>query len=352
VSYKVLFNFGRGSGSGPGLFIAVNSLLYGATSRPGYGTIFVLDTAGLEKALYSFKGGSDGAYPGWLTKQNGLFFGTTWEGGTYDAGTVFSLTTAGKERVLYSFQGGRDGANPEQLLDLNGTLYGATYRGGYNDYGTVFSLTTTGKERVLYRFRSGRDGASPGGLTLQNGLLYGSTSGGGGAGDYGTVFSINTAGKERVLYRFQGFQGGHDGAYPGELTRLNGLLFGTTEEGGSEDVGTVYSVTTAGKERVLYSFGQVDDGAYPEGKLTNLNGVLYGTTSGGGLDRCGSSTSGTPCGTIFGVTTAGNEDVLYRYKGGKNGSLATALIQHDGTLYGTTPAGGQYNQGTVFALTP
>ena len=341
--------------------IAMNGFLYGTTSRRAKrgdsGTVFVVDTSGLEKVLYNFTGGTDGAYPeAALTKVNDILYGTTEGGGTEGYGTIFNVTAAGKERALYSFQGGTDGANPvTKLSNLNGTLYGTTSSGGYAcGCGTVFTVTAAGKEHVLYRFESGRDGAYPGAyLTLAKGLLYGTTGAGGGSGcsDHGcgTVFSISTAGKERVLYRFRG---GSDGANPvAGLTKLNGLLYGTTSPG-DNNAGTVFSITTGGKMRVLYAFPGGSDGANPDGHLTNLNGVLYGTTSSGGLSRCGYHHSSAWCGTVFSVTTEGKVIVLYQFQGGNDGSYPVGLFPLGGTLYGTTGAGGQYGQGTVFALTP
>ena len=117
-------------------------------------------------------------------------------------------------------------------------------------------------------------------MTPENGLLYGSTEYGGGSGcsDHGcgTVFSVSTAGKERVLYRFQA---GNDGANPiAGLTKLNGLLYGTASPG-NNNAGTIFSITTDGKVRVLYDFPGGSDGANPDAHLTNLDGILYGTTS-------------------------------------------------------------------------
>ena len=57
-------------------------------------------------------------------------------------GTVFSITTAGKEKVLHSFGGGTDGVGPfAGLIDVKGTLYGTTEQGGAYFYGAVFALT-------------------------------------------------------------------------------------------------------------------------------------------------------------------------------------------------------------------
>jgi uncharacterized repeat protein (TIGR03803 family) len=373
TSYSVLFNFAGSSGSNPaGSLVAMNGLLYGTTyggsAAKRFGTVFSIDTAGSEKVIYSFKGGKDGAHPeAALTALNGELYGTTYEGGANGKGTIFGVTIGGKARVLYSFAGASDGAGPETtLLSLHGKLYGTTYYGGDSKCGapsgcgTVFGITTAGKESVIYRFQGKRDGAYPGSyLASANGVLYGVTEYGGGGGCYGrgcgTVFSVTIAGKERVLYRFKG---GHSGEYPsGGLTPLNGTFYGTTYAGGSggngfNGSGTVFSITTAGAENILYSFQGGGDGAYPLAMLSALNGVLYGTTSSGGLDKCGYISSPTWCGTIFSVTPTGTEAVLYRFGGGNDGTEPNGLLALDGTLYGTTQTGGKHKLGTVFALTP
>ncbi len=163
--------------------------------------------------------------------------------------------------VLYRFNKAPDGHNPfAGLVNVNGTLYGTTFWGGAR-VGTVYSITTGGAEQVLYRFGGKTDGTEPyAGLIDVNGTLYGTTYAGGGygctGGGCGTVFSITTGGTEKVLYSFGG---GIDGAYPGAgLTDLNGTLYGTTISGGSgcgsDGCGTVFSITTGGTEQVLHSF--------------------------------------------------------------------------------------------------
>jgi len=57
----------------------------------------------------------------------------------------------------------------------------------------------------------------------------------------------------------------------------NGTLYGTTEQGYL--AGTLFSISTIGNERVLYKFGSIGDGDSPEAGLLALNGTLYGTTS-------------------------------------------------------------------------
>ena len=93
----------------------------------------------------------------------------------------------------------------------------------------------------------------------------------------------------RVLYRFAG---GSDGAQPvAALIDVNGILYGTTENGGGSGCkklgcGTVYSITTSGAEKVLHSFAGGSDGAYPAAALVDVNGTLYGTTENGGGSGC------------------------------------------------------------------
>jgi len=198
---------------------------------------------------------------------------------------VFSVTLAGQEAVLHTFAGrGSDGASPQaELIDVGGVLYGTTSTGGINyNGGTVFGITLTGAEKALYSFQGGADGALPvSSLIDVKGMLYGTTFSGGGH-DAGTVYRISTKGAEKVLY---GFAGGSDGDGPAsDLTDMNGVLYGTTEGGGNAHAdGTVFKVSTSGRERVLYRFGTTqNDGVRPSSLFTNVNGTLYGTTAYGG----------------------------------------------------------------------
>ncbi|MGB8908924.1 MAG: choice-of-anchor tandem repeat GloVer-containing protein [Candidatus Cybelea sp.] len=198
-------------------------------------------------------------------------------------------------QVLYSFSGRPDGQSPlASLVDVKGVLYGTTSRGGKYGYaddkgGTVFSITTSGTEHVLYSFRKGQPFAS---LIDVGDILYGTTQYGGGGryGGAGTIFSISTSGKERQLYSFQFAY--HDGHRPmASLVNARGPLYGTTSQGGATtDSGTVFTITTGGTENILHSFGGRLDGDYPEAALIDVNGTFYGTTyAGGGSSRCGSS---------------------------------------------------------------
>ncbi|MFY9739479.1 MAG: choice-of-anchor tandem repeat GloVer-containing protein [Candidatus Cybelea sp.] len=103
--------------------------------------------------------------------------------------------------MLHSFGGSGDGEYPVAgLINVKGTLYSTTLSGPHDfcggpGCGTVFSITTSGAATVLYRFKGhsyGRkDGAHPeAGLINVNGTLYGTTNIGGVNG-YGAVFSLS-----------------------------------------------------------------------------------------------------------------------------------------------------------------
>ncbi len=232
--------------------------------------------------------------------------------------------------------------------------------------GTVFSITTSGTEKLLHSFGNFHDGQYPeAALVNVGGTLYGTTSAGGASGD-GTVFSITTDGVEKVLHSFGAQPDGSDPAGP--LIEVEGKLYGTTWSGGAfgtsnsssrvcpqysapAGCGTVFSITTSGNEKVLHSFGNGDDGQHPAAGLVNIGGTLYGTTIYGGTVRhpLGHGRSG---GTVFSITTSGVEKVVHSLGRGHGGIWPVApLLPVNGALYGTTTQGGAFDSGTVFVVT-
>ena len=295
-----------------------------------------------------------GANPdGSLLEVNGTFYGTTQEGG-HGAGVVYTIDQSGAKKVLYRFGGtsNGDGANPSgDLTEVNGELYGTTDSGGKCQFGTVYSITTTGAEKVLHSF-CGSAGDPTGGVVDVNGMLYGSTTG---SPRGGSIYSISTTGAFKVLHAFSARNNRRGGGPIGRLLDVNGTLYGVTAYGGShcpnnDGCGTVFSVTTSGEEKVLYSFKGWDgatDGWLPGAGLIAVNGTLYGTTLAGGQPGCSSG-----CGVIYSVTTGGQETVLYRFTGGSDGGNPNAsLLDVNGALYGTTTSGGgSAGYGTIFSM--
>ena len=143
------------------------------------------------------------------------------------------------------------------------------------------------------------------------------------------------------------FGGASDGINPtAGLLDVNGTLYGTTNFGGKYGAGTIFSISTTGKERVLYSFGATTgDGGVPMAGLVRVGGRFYGTTAGGGAYRY--------YGTVFSIGVTGEgEQVLHSFGASKDGATPEAsLLYLNGTFYGTTDKGGTANHGTIFALT-
>jgi uncharacterized repeat protein (TIGR03803 family) len=263
---------------------------------------------------------------------------------------------------LLSFDG-TNGAEPYYVYlvqGIDGQLYGTTYTSGPNGYGTVFKITTSGEPTTIYSFctlPSCADGANPeAGLVLDpNGAFYGTTNSGGN-NLAGTIFKITSAGKLTTLYHFCAVAGCADGANPEAelLVASSGILYGTTADGGSNNLGTVFSITAAGKFTVLHSFSGTDGGGPVGGTLVQgANGNLYGTTTYGGLDNCPIGN----CGTIFEITPTGKFTSLYSFcaqSGCPDGynPYAGLVLASDGNFYGTTALGGTSGVGTVFRMTP
>jgi uncharacterized repeat protein (TIGR03803 family) len=198
---------------------------------------------------------------------------------------------------------------------------------------------------VIHSF-AGTDGSGPlSGLVIaKNGTLYGTTSSGGAYG-HGAAFKSTQNGAETVLHSFGS---GSDGATPeGQLViDASGNFYGTTFAGGTYGVGTVFKMAPAGMEKLLYTFPGGINGSSPvAGLAVDILGNLYGTTTAGGAYNNG---------TVFKVTSTGQHTVLYSFQNGTDGSDPVGGVTLDalGNLYGTTAAGGTNGYGTVFELTP
>ena len=327
--------------------------LYGTTQyggAAGAGVIYTIDTAGTESILYNFTGGSSGAagYASLTRDSAGNLYGTG-TGGAAGRGVVYKLVPGGPYTILYAFEGGADGGNPEWagvLRDAAGNLYGTTIFGGTANQGTVYKIDSACDETVLHSFAGGGDGAEPyaGVIRDSSGNLYG-TALLGGRSNEGLVFKISHSGQKTNVY---GFPAMKDGANPssGLTGDSSGNFYGTTYNGGLNNLGTVYKVTREGKETVLHWFTGVADGANPRGNLArDSQGNLYGTTVLGGPNNAG---------TVFKLDANGGVSLLYAFTGGADGANPEGGVVLDpaGNLYGTTYYGGAWGWGAVFELDP
>jgi uncharacterized repeat protein (TIGR03803 family) len=149
--------------------------------------------------------------------------------------------------------------------------------------------------------------------------FYGTTEQDGAYG-YGTVFEVDISGKETVLHSFKYPP---DGEVPTASVILDSHhnLYGTTSQGGTFSWGTIFKIDAKGKETVLYSFTNGDDGAAPQaGLVLDAEGNLYGTNIFGGDSKCN---DGSGCGVVFKLDTAGRLSVLHTFTGkaGKDGAF-------------------------------
>jgi uncharacterized repeat protein (TIGR03803 family) len=310
------------------------------------GIVYKISSEGAITSLYSM-GQSDGTNCTGLTLgTDGNFYGTCKNGGTNNYGTLFKVTSAGVLTVLHNFaaQGSTsDGCIPyvPPTQASNGDFYGTTAFCGTDNYGTVYKLTLAGVYSLVYSFQG-----PPNDTVLPLGLIEGTDGNLWGVGNGwiisgGGVFKMTLAGKESLVYTFEP---NADGAYlDGEgpdanlIQGSNGDFYGTTEEGGSANEGTIFSLTESGTEAVLYSFPNQTDGAYPSLPLTQgPNGLLFGAATdcaGGGCGQAG----------LFDITTKGAYTNVYLYPlvcSNCGQPEAPLLLSTDGTFYSTTEQGG------------
>jgi uncharacterized repeat protein (TIGR03803 family) len=208
-------------------------------------------------------------------------------------------------------------------------------------FAAVASSTSAQTFEVVHTFQAG---GTPLATLLDggDGYFYGSTSQGG-TRDLGTIFRTDAAGNFVTVHSFQG----PEGAGPvGRLIRgSDGFFYGTTSNGGvSLYYGTVFRMDASGAVTVLYSFQFGADGASPAaGLVEGSDGFFYGTASIGGAPGS--------YGTIFRVSAAGEFGVLHAFVGTDGAyPLAELVFGLDGALYGTTQNGGTYGAGTVFRV--
>ena len=327
----------------------------------------------------------------------GQLFGTTYGGAYSDgAGSVYELTPqAGGTfnfKELYRFDSAysppNDGQNPYAGLTLSPdgtTLYGTTQNGGSNSLGTTFSLKISQAEGnavikpnygidfsydtvIANTSQTGNGSRTTGsafGDFVTGALFLFGTVVNGGSGDYGalTMLEVHPGSNNAVIVVVVGFQpqlgthpqgklafgsSGASGSIVPHATGFNPAdyaIYGVAGNGGSNNVGTVYSVRGDGSNfMVLHHFkSAATNGATPLGGMVLSGNTLYGTTSGGGTNSAG---------TVFQINTDGSGfKLLASFNYSTTGSNPQGdLILGGDTLYGTTYFGGTNGGGTVFSI--
>ena len=328
--------------------VVVSNALNSVSSGDAVLTVLPITAPGASLAILHFFNNDTNSYnpyAGVVQGVDGNFYGTSLNGGSQQYGTLFKLTPAGALSVLHSFTNGPDGVTPFAGLiqATDGNFYGASFQGVSSFNGTIFRMTTSGAFTPLYSFGGVPDGGNAiGSLILgSDGKLYGTASTGG-SNDFGTLFSLTTNGVFAPLWSFDS----SDGSYPaGPLLQAgDGKLYGTTALGGSNNVGTVFVIRTNGEFTSLASFDYTR-GAFPSnGLIQAVDGSFYGTASAGGTNGGG--------GTVFRLTTDGTLTAIHSFAFQDGAVPVGGLVQSsDGNLYGTTSQGGVDGLGSVFQFT-
>ena len=321
-----LVSFTGADGSAPECTLIADAAgdLFGTTEfggRVGLGTVFEIAKtqggyASSPTTLANFSGDGYSPTAGLFADAAGDLFGTTGDGGAHYQGMVFEIAKteggyADTPTILFSFTG-PDGAHPQGSLiaDAAGDLFGTTFVGGALGYGTVFEIVKTeggyaDAPTTLVSF-IGADGANPLANLIADaaGDLFGTTSNGG-ADNAGTVFEIaktqgGYADAPTTLVSFSGADGAHP--YGGLIADAAGDLFGTTNNGGIKDQGTVFEIAKtqggyADAPTTLFFFKRAH-GTHPQGSLiADAAGDLFGTTFEGGASRY--------YGTVFEIKNSG-----------------------------------------------
>jgi uncharacterized repeat protein (TIGR03803 family) len=260
------------------------------------------------------------------------------------AAAVVALPAQVTFTTLASFDGMLDSQYGSLVQGIDGNFYGETAGGGANFWGAIFKITPGGTLTTLHSFAgSPNEGGSPYGGLVQatNGDFYGTTEEGG-TNNYGTVFKITPGGTLTTLHSFAITDG--MSPYAGLVQATNGNLYGTTLEGGAIGYGTIFQITPEGTLTTLHSFDYTD-GEEPNGGLVQAsNGDFYGTTAGGGANGVG---------TVFKITPGGTLTTLHSFDGTDGDYPDAPLVQaSNGDLYGTAYTAGAYGYGTVFKITP
>ena len=247
-----------------------NNQLYGTTLEGGShnnGIIFSIgqDGTGYQVLLSLHNSIGDESHSCFVVANN-IPYGMTASGGDNGEGVIFSFdptptptptatatSTPANFQTLFSFAcASSTGKEPHGRLTLDPdgtTLYGMTRKGGEHDLGVVFSIDTNGDNYTeLHDFAGGdSDGAtSDHGYVVQSGHhLYGMTTNGGHHDD-GVIFKLNIDDQSfQLLHKFG--ETHHDGKNPyGSLLLVGNQLYGTTANGGDNDLGTVFVINTSG----------------------------------------------------------------------------------------------------------
>ncbi|MCE3229263.1 MAG: C-terminal target protein [Bacteroidetes bacterium] len=330
----------------------IGTTAYGGT---GAGSVFGIQTGGnniLFKNTLGYVEGANPNYSSLVEMPNGLFYGMTMNGGTNNTGIIFEYNPYDNTCTKKIDFVGTNGSYPYGSLfkASNGKLYGVTSQGGANfSVGVLFEydpLTNVLIKKVDFEMQF--KGGYPYGTLIEdsNGVLWGTTSGGG-SNNAGIIFQYDPVANTFMnKANFQATSTGYE-SY-GELTFApNGKIYGITEKGGSFDKGVLFEFNPSTNALVTKAVFVGTNGANPRGTLLLEGGKLYGVTAKGGLNTYG---------TLFEYDYTNNMLTTHHnfYSTNIEGAYPYTKLTKaaNGMLYGTAYSGGLNNKGIIFQFDP
>ena len=242
--YTDLFDFAGANGSQPAAALTLNGGVFYGTAQAGgasgAGVIFAFDpSSSTYTVVHDFTGGLGGTNPGAeLALSGGVFYGTTVLGGLFNNGLIFSFDPSSSTYTsVHSFAiGGAGGVNPLAGLTLNGgVFYGTTFNGGTFASGVIYSFNPSGSIFAVVHNFDGTNGSNPQAeLILSGGVFYGTTLNGG-TNNKGVIYSFDPSSSTyTVVHNFDSANGANPQA---GLTLSSGVFYGTTQSGGTATTG-------------------------------------------------------------------------------------------------------------------
>lgn len=341
-----------GSGGGSSHMVKAEGKIYGNTISDGPnngGVIFSWDPETNEYNDLAYVGDVSGKFAfGSMVYFNGSLYGMTKEGGAFDGGIIYEYEIATGMILKCADLDANSGPYGE-LVEFNGKLLGVTAGAGDNNYGRVFSfdpLTNSVTTEVSFDYANG---ANPyGGLTVVGNSIYGTTSYGG-SYESGVLFRIDYNGSAYTLdpaFHFTGLEG-----YDAEarMTYYNGYLYGMSAYGGAEfdpnlgnyGYGLIFEYNIDDNLlNVVYPFEEGTGPAIGYGEFLVKDGLFYGMTFNGGTNNTG---------TLFSFNPSTQDLVKLHDFTNATGELPEgSLIEYNDKLYGLTYQGGKLNFGVIF----